>query len=112
MIEHEFVCDKCDITIIDSDTKNTHYCSKCGGDMRWNLRGVGIADGDYNHISDSLAISPDQIAEHRGHFPNIDVLSDGRLHFTSVKQQSKYLDATGFYKHPQKIKNLGKVKVS
>ncbi len=105
MIKHEFVCDDCGVTVEDHTTKRIHRCYKCGKDMRWNLDGIGIAQGDYNHVSESLAISPSQIAEHKAHFPNVDVLPDGRIHFTSVKQQSNYLEKTGFHKHPQKLKS-------
>ncbi|KKL56115.1 hypothetical protein LCGC14_2248650 [marine sediment metagenome] len=64
--------------------------------------------GNYEHISDSLAINPSQIAEHHAMFPDVDVLSDGRIRFTSVRQQSKYIDKCGFQKLPQKIKRLGR----
>lgn len=77
---------------------------ECGGSVvagirrRCNVCGPG----DYRHISDSLAISPDQIPEHRQHFPDVEVLPDGRPKFTSVKQQERYLDATGFFKEIKK----------
>jgi len=67
--------------------------------------------GDYEYISDSLAISPDQIKEHREQFPDIDVLPDGRIRFTSFRQHDKYLKKTGFRKVPQKIKKLGKKEI-
>ncbi len=105
MIVHEFICDGCRVMVEDSNTKGVHVCPKCGEEMRWDLRGIGIAQGDYNHVSDSLAIDPSQIPEHRANFPDVDVLPDGRPHFTSVKQQSKYLEKCGFHKHPQKVKS-------
>lgn len=105
---HEFVCDSCGAVVHDVSTKSVHKCHRCGLDMRWNLDGIGIAKGDYEHVSDSLAVHPSQIKEHRQQFPDIDVLPDGRPRFTSVKQQDKYLNQTGFVKHTQRIRPKGK----
>ena len=104
MVLHTFICDNCNLTIQDPDTKKIHHCARCDKGMRWDLRGVGIAPGDYEHVSDSLAISPDQTQEHKQMFPDVDVLEDGRLRFTSVRQHETYLNKTGFYKKTQKIR--------
>lgn len=107
MATHRFVCGMCGVVVEDTNTKKTHRCPECNAVMYWDLTGVGIADGDYHHISESLAIHPDQIPEHRQKFPNIDTLPDGRLHFTSAKQQEKYAEKCGFYKKRQKKKIKG-----
>jgi hypothetical protein len=52
--------------------------------------------------SDSLAINPDQTAEHQRQFPDVKVDADGRLGFDSNKVRDKYLDATGFTKKSQR----------
>lgn len=71
-------------------------------------RKVGLTTpGDYNHVSGSLAINPEQITAHKKLFPDVDVLPDGRLHFRSVKSQERYCDKTGFHKVPQKLKRRG-----
>ncbi len=62
----------------------------------------------YSHISDALAVGPSQIMEHKRLFPDIKVHSDGRPEFTSVKQQSDYMDTCGFHKYKQKLKKKGK----
>jgi len=111
MAIHCFVCDICKISIEDTDTKTIHRCPKCNKDMRWDIAKIGIADGDYSHISDSLAINPSQIAEHNRMFPGIKVHPDGRPEFNSVKQQSDYLKKIGFVKHPQKLRGLGKKRI-
>lgn len=67
--------------------------------------------GDYEHISESLAINPDQIKEHHEKFPDVDVLPDGRIKFTSFRQHDKYLEKTGFTKISQKTKKLGKKEI-
>ena len=105
---HEFICDACGTVTEDTHTHKVHKCPKCGGNMRWDLIQAGGSRGDYNHYSESLAINPDQIPEHRETFPGVDVLPDGIIHFTSVKQQSNYEDKCGFYKHTKKIKS-GKI---
>lgn len=108
MAVHKFVCDICDVAVEDTTADKTHHCPKCNAVMRWDLTGVGMmGDGDYEHISESLAIHPDQIPEHRQKFPSIDTLPDGRLRFTSPKQQEKYAEKCGFYKKRQKKKPKG-----
>ena len=58
--------------------------------------------GDYDFVSDALAVTPSQIAEHHETFPGVDVLPDGRIHFTSFKQHDDYLKKSGFVKKTQK----------
>lgn len=67
--------------------------------------------GSYEHISESLAVSPSQIKEHHEQFPDVDVLPDGRIRFTSYKQHDKYLKKTGFRKISQKLKRLGRKEI-
>ncbi len=107
MAIHKFVCNSCGISIEDNTSKGVHKCPDCGKDMWWDCRNVGIREGDYNHTSSSLAMNPCQIKAHRKIFPGVDVLPDGRPHFTSVKQQSDYCKKTGFEKMPQKIRKKG-----
>lgn len=108
MIEHKFICDSCSAFLFDTNTKAVHKCPNCDSDMRWDLSGIGMAEGDYEHISDSLAVNVDQIAEHRAMFPDVEVLSDGRPKFKSYKQHDEYLKKTGFVKVPQKIRPKAK----
>lgn len=109
---HVFICDKCNVSITDNTTKGVHKCPKCGGDMRWDLTGIGITKGDYNHVSDALAIHPSQITEHRQKFPGVDVLPDGRIHFTSVKQHSDYIEKCNIHKPMNRTttKGISKIK--
>ena len=80
-------------------------CNICGEPMYLVYTKQGSnSGGDYEHISESLAINPCQEKAHRKLFPKVDVLPDGRLRFTSVRSQSDYLKATGFVKVPQKIR--------
>lgn len=106
MVEHTFICDNCQISVRDSDTKIIHKCLKCGREMRWDL--CAKSHGAYNFVSQSLAINPSQIEEHKKLYPNVDVLPDGRIHLTSVRQHDGYIDKRGFVKFPQRLKIKGK----
>lgn len=106
MAIHSFVCGVCKIIVEDINTKIVHVCPRCGKDMRWDVRITSIK-GDYSLVSSSLAVNPSQIKEHRELFPDVNVLPDGRLHFTSFKSHDNYLKKTGFEKRPQKIKTKG-----
>jgi hypothetical protein len=62
---------------------------------------LGTEKGD-TFWSESLAISPDQAAEHRRQFPDVKIDTEGRLGFDSVKQRSDYCEKTGFVKKSQR----------
>jgi len=102
---HEFVCDKCKVIVEDTDTHKIHKCPVCGKDMRWDIE--LRQTGDYEFVSQSLAINPSQVEEHKENFPKVDVLNDGRIKFNSYKQHDNYLKKTGFVKCPQKLKPKG-----
>lgn len=105
---HNFVCDACGTIVQDTDTTGTHWCPRCNKAMRWDLR-VAI-HGNYKTPihSDSLAITPSQIAEHKKLFPNIELDGDCRPIFNNFVDHENYLKATGFVKAPKKIKLKGK----
>ena len=94
------------------DVNELHICPKCRSENTILKRIVynktqfsTKRTGDYSHTSESLAISPDQIAEHHEKFPGVDVLPDGRLQFNSFRQHDRYLEKTGFVKVSQKIRH-------
>lgn len=99
MAQHTFICQTCGHTCVDKSAKRKHVCPKDGTEMAWDLRGANIClDGDYNFVSQSMAINPDQAAEHRELFPDVEIKSDGCLGFNSVRQREKYMDTCGFHK--------------
>lgn len=74
-------------------------CPHDGSEMNWDLSNVNVAlDGDYNFVSQSLAINPNQAAEHRAKFPGVELTPDGCPMFNSVRQRERYMDACGAYK--------------
>lgn len=115
MAQHRFICDDCGNVVTDTTCMNTHVCT-CGKEMRWDIKtgGFAMGRGDYHHVSDSLAIHPDDIPEHRQLFPNIDVTPEGRPHFTNTKQQEKYAERCGFYKKEgrKSRRKLGSVRIA
>jgi hypothetical protein len=59
-------------------------------------------------ISDSLAVSPDQIPEHRKMFPDIEVTAEGQPVFDNFTDHEAYLKKCNIQKLPQKIRRKGK----
>lgn len=110
MATHYFICDDCDITITDTTSKGVHKCPKCGSDMRWDLDNLVVGNDMYGETkySDSLAISPTQVGEHKRLFPDIKIDDQCRPGFDSFRQHDNYLKKCGFVKQPQKIKKRGK----
>lgn len=108
MAIHDFVCDECNVTIQDTNTRDVHKCSECGKSMRWDVR-VAIR-GNYKHPihSDSLAIHPSQRAEHEQMFPNIEIDKLNRPVFDNFTDHEAYLKKCNLVKHPQRIKSKGK----
>ncbi len=108
MPEYGFVCDSCGVgdSVIApmSDVPQELRCKKCGAKMR---RVYSFAPGgcrDYPHpiVSQSLAMNPTQIPEHRERFPDIEVTPDGCPIFTNYRQHDAYLEKTGFVKNPNR----------
>jgi putative FmdB family regulatory protein len=87
----------------ESDTVET--CRQCGtpmdrdyaAEVRTNLSDTHNAKEIH---SDSLAIHPDQVAEHRRLYPDVPLDGACRPVFTSVKQRERYLEGRGIAKVP------------
>ena len=120
--ERQYHCSECNKSVVadcdleveirilpgrkQSETIMSRTC-ECGGKLvaGYPSKAEVIAicgAGDYEHISESLGINPLDIEEHRKHWPNIEALPDGRLKFTSVKQQQEYANHFGLDKQPQR----------
>ncbi len=87
-----------------------HKCPKCGTAMvrDWSADAPFVSGGhQYRRAihSDSLAISPDQVAEHKKQFPNIRIDSECRPIFENFKDHDAYLKKCGFKKERQRIKH-------
>ncbi len=121
----ETVCSECGQPCIKEFQVWRYVCPECGKDLVEiepdDAVEVGVGESEYKRfniggdtysksiVSDSLAINPSQIAEHREYFPDVEVRSDGRPVFENFRQHDDYLKKTGFVKHRQKTKPKGTV---
>ena len=97
-------------TMQNADKK--YMCTECGARMNRDFAAdLPFASGDYHQgaiHSDSLAIHPDQRAEHLQKFPNIKLDSQNRPVFDNFQKHQKYLDKCNLVKERKKIKPKGK----
>ncbi|MFA5152423.1 MAG: hypothetical protein WC554_07700 [Clostridia bacterium] len=113
MAIHTFICEKCESRVQDAVT-TVHKCPNCGNEMYWDLSGANMfGDGTYSKelVSESMAISSSQVAEHKKLFPNVKLTKkDGCFcpTFGDFKTHDSYLKACGFVKHPQRPHNTRK----
>ena len=96
-----------------AETAKPQYCP-CGIKMNHNFRAEGVLVGagkrSYHKpiVSDSLAMNPNQIPEHRRLFPNVQVTSEGQPVFDNFSDHEAYLEKCNIVKEPQKKKKRGK----
>ncbi len=114
MSRYSFKCPKCETKTervrAMKDSNKRCMCS-CGARMNRDFQtDIPFASGDYHQgavHSDSLAISPDQRAEHLKTFPNIKLDSQYRPMFDNFQDHQKYLDKCNIVKERKKIKPKG-----
>ena len=110
---YSYICDNCgkEETVFKSMTEydRPEICPICNGLMQRDI----VADSPRAHgkryyekplHSDSLAMAPSQVAEHKKRWPDIEIDSECRPVFTGYKQHDDYLEETGFVKLPQMVK--------
>jgi hypothetical protein len=96
------------------DAGKPYYGICCNVEMNHDFQAVGVLVGagrrSYSKpiVSDSLAILPEQILEHRKMFPDIEVTSEGQPVFDNFSDHEAYLKKCNFEKVPQKVKKRGK----
>jgi hypothetical protein len=75
---------------------------------------IPFASGDYKRTvySDSLAINPDQRAEHLKTFPNIKLDSQNRPMFSNFQDHQAYLDKCNIVKERKKIKSRTRKRIA
>jgi len=95
-----------------SQCSEPHDCLECGCEMQrdYHSERANVGDREYHRpiVSDTLAINPEQIPEHRRKFPDVKVLPDGRPVFDSFRKHEDYLKKSGVVKHPQRIRRRAK----
>ena len=112
---YSFICGKCGQKweqFREMDHSNDPALCRCGELMRRDFKADKPMAGNRTYhkpiVSDSLAVSPTQVEEHRRLFPDVKILDDGRPVFEDYKTHDAYLEKTGFVKRPQKIKHRTK----
>jgi len=108
---YPMVCPKCEDTfelVAHMNEEKTHECVICLIPMErdWQNMNVHASSDSYSRDihSDALAITPAQVAEHRQHFPDVELDNQCRPVFTNYKQHNAYLEKTGFTKKRQKAR--------
>lgn len=113
---YTFVCNKCSLSdekmLCMTDAGEPQLCPHCKIEMHRDYQAdlAFAASKDYHKplVSDSLAVNPNQIEEHKQMFPGIEMTSQGQPVFTNYRQHDDYLKKAGFIKRPQKIRPRGK----
>ena len=111
---YSFQCPKCDakeerVRAMQNADKRC-MCTSCGAKMNRDLKtDIPFMSGDYKRAvhSDSLAIAPDQRAEHLQKFPDIKLDSQCRPVFDNFQKHQAYLDKCNIVKERKKIKPKG-----
>jgi hypothetical protein len=84
---------------------NVPYCHKCHTSM-YRDYGLQVNTGGHEYKkplhSDSLAIAPSQVDEHKQKFPNIELDGQCRPVFHNVHEHDAYMEKIGVYKAPQR----------
>lgn len=90
------------------------YCSKCGVKTNRSFRAEGVLVGagkrSYHKpiVSNSMAMNPNQIAEHRKLFPDIQVTKEGQPVFNNFADHEAYMKKCNIEKVPQKKRKKGR----
>jgi predicted RNA-binding Zn-ribbon protein involved in translation (DUF1610 family) len=122
---YDYECEKCELRVStvghatsEQEKEKTGHgdnveCPNCGG-TAWRCYNINIKGDSYAHpiISDSLAMNPNQIAEHRELFPSIKVTAAGQPVFEGFKQHDEYLEKTGFHKCTKKVDGRKKERIA
>lgn len=104
----KYICPNCEKDLVlktESDGSDEVCEDVSGGTLQ-------IMGAEYKNPihSDSLALSPDQVAQHKKDFPDIEIDDQCRPVFTHKKTHEEYMDKCGIVKQRQKTKkSKGKI---
>lgn len=109
---YTFQCPECkrlkEVTRPMSESDSPVFCYQCDMVCERNFKAdlFSTPKDTYSKpiISDSLAVSIDQIAEHRKQFPDIRMTDQGQPIFDKYSTHEAYLEKTNFKKDPAKIR--------
>lgn len=116
-MRYDFSCPRCSkvreivMPMSEAGAGRIFLC-KCGSKMDRDFSGVRVSKGSkqYSHqiVSDSLAMNPNQIAEHRRLFPNVQVTEEGQPVFDQFTEHEAYLKKCNIVKKPKSKKKKGR----
>ena len=106
---YDFSCPECgivkEVIRMMSEAGEPMVCD-CGAQMKRKY-GFRVSAGRKQRyvrpiVSDSLAMHPDQIPEHRRMFPNIEITPEGQPVFDNFTDHESYLKKCNIQKLPQR----------
>lgn len=114
----ESVCSECGSKVLKVESVTHYHCPDCTGRLAYVERTIrndnkpeimGIPYKVPIH-SDALALTPENVTEHKEKFPDIEIDSENRPVFTNAKQHSDYMSKCGIKKQTQKTgRSKGKI---
>ena len=117
-MRYDFSCPRCravtELIVPMSDAKSREYveCKQCGSMMQRDFSRIRVSKGGKQYgkqiVSDSLAMNPNQIAEHRRMFPNVQVTKEGQPVFDNFTEHEAYLKKCNIVKKPKSKKKKGR----
>lgn len=91
-----------------SESEDIVQCDECSRiiqrDFRADLPHAASDRYDNPVISDTMAVSMDQIEEHKRAFPDVKITPEGQPIMENYAQHEAYLEKVGFVKHPGKLR--------
>lgn len=111
-----YVCQWCgrreEIVRSMRDPEQVPICG-CRGELmarEFQAECVNVGDREYRKpiVSNALAVSPNQVVEHRQLFPDIEMTPEGQPVFRDYRQHDAYLKKIGAVKNPQRQRSRGK----
>ena len=113
---YTYQCSKCfgtqEVIKKMAEYDRVEKCPECGYEMtrdfQTDLPHTAADRYDSPIVSDSLAVSIDQIAEHKRAFPDIQITDQGQPVLDNYKQHKDYLEKCGFAKMPKRQRARGK----
>ena len=117
MPRYEYKCPECNETIEvvrPMFKAGEPWSCTCGAIMIRNFKAenvlVGAGRRSYHKpiYSESMAVAPNQVAEHRKLFPDVKITDSGIPVFDNFTDHEKYMKKCNIEKVPQKTKKRGK----
>jgi putative FmdB family regulatory protein len=115
-MRYDFSCPRCEVAVEVilpmARAGEEQKCKECDSVMQRDFSGINVSKGHKQYhrpiVSDSMAMNPEQIPEHRRLFPNIQVTPEGQPVFDNYTDHENYLNKCNIVKGSGKKKKRGK----